>query len=216
MDDLKKSNRKYLRRGIIIGIASIVFFVLFVNAITITINSFSSGEVISAASINQNFNNLKNAVLGIDTRVIALEDKVYAYYWSDTLIEVDHGVNATLIFEDKIADSHNSYNTSTGEFICPKSWILTIDCNIRLSLTDQWGNSEKVALILFKNENELGAFSLEDMPNGLSNYYKINKGLIKLNVTTGDRIKIKVSQNSDVDLTLTGAIFYNRVYFDLD
>ncbi len=54
------------------------------------------------------------------------------------------------------------------------------------------------------------------MPNGLSNYYKINKGLIKLNVTTGDRIKIKVSQNSDVDLTLTGAIFYNRVYFDLD
>ncbi len=121
MDDLKKSNRKYLRRGIIIGIASIVFFVLFVNAITITINSFSSGEVISAASINQNFNNLKNAVLGIDTRVIALEDKVYAYYWSDTLIEVDHGVNATLIFEDKIADSHNSYNTSTGEFICPKS-----------------------------------------------------------------------------------------------
>lgn len=60
-------------------------------------------------------------------------ETIAASYETDAALSIANNTQTTVVFEDKIFDTHNAMNTSTGEYTIPQSGIYKIAANCRWS-----------------------------------------------------------------------------------
>jgi hypothetical protein len=113
---------------------------------------------------------------------IAASEKVSILYQTDSGQSLTSG-GSTIIYEDKLKDSHNAYNASTGIFTAPRSGDLKIAYSVA-SLTV--ADSEFTSAIQ-KNGNTIVRFSTVKNPS-LSRVYPSH--VTSIPVVAGDQVKI--------------------------
>lgn len=111
-----------------------------------------------------------------------------------------------------VKDSTGSYNNATGEFTCPRSGTLTIDCAIRTDNTIL-STSEVLAVSAIRNGG--GTEARLDLQVGTGGAVgKYCGGSSVFDVVKGDVFKVNLS--SSQTLNLTANAFDNRLSFKMD
>lgn len=168
------------------------------NDVTRTLNS--SGPHIHRISINK----LASPQTILETETVA------ARYTSNSGQVI--GTTATdMIFEDLDFDTHNSMNTSTGEYTIPTSGYYNINSSIMFDTAGvTWTSGEISDLNLFVNGSLKTALDYYEQTSTQSNMYVKLKGSDTLYLNKGDVIKFN-SRKTIASQNLLASSAYNYV-----
>lgn len=121
------------------------------------------------------------------------------------------GADNTILFEDKLFDTHNAMDTSTGIYTVPVSGVYLI--NARAILTDStgWAVTEFLALRVMIDNVEKGSY-LNYMYTSASNVRAGAAVAYQANLTKGQNIRINIAQTSGGSLALTSTAAYNQIH----
>jgi hypothetical protein len=116
----------------------------------------------------------------------------------------------TILYEDKIFDTHNSYNVSTGEYTVPISGIYRMDMRCLVDASASWTAGERAEGFIYVNGtleaqdyNELNVTgTVTPQPNRVFYVASLNKG---------DVVTFRVRQNSGATVPLIAGAAYNQM-----
>lgn len=150
-------------------------------------------------------------------QTIAASEKCYAVYNTNTATSVESSdSNVSIPFEDKVVDSHNAYNTTTGIYTCPRSGILSLSAAIQLASNAGWGAGEYAQLYI-----TIGAVTLvlqEIRMQATVNPFVMNLSgsISSFLVNKGDAVIIKAYQNSGGAISLSANAVKNHMEIKID
>jgi hypothetical protein len=135
-------------------------------------------------------------------QTIGMDEVVACSYESNAAQSIANNTVATVLFEDKLYDTHQSYNTSTGVFTAPISGYYNLSTFVTFGGTTGWAISEQVQLRVQVNSvlklqyvYQYPATSASSIvtPMYIAGCFNMNKG---------DTILIEVFQNSGASLAI--------------
>lgn len=159
----------------------------------------------SSAAIFEGFKIQGNQTIGYD-------EVVGARYSTDAGLAVANGAQVTVVFEDKIFDTHNAYNTSTGEYTIPVAGMYGYNYLTTWGGTTGWAIGEASQTSLQKNAVD---YHVNDVfpPTASSTTRVINAGSDLINCAKGDVIRLQITQNSGSSQNLVSTSTKN--YFSI-
>lgn len=140
---------------------------------------------------------------------IAQSEKVYAAYNTNTATSIANAGAQIVPFEDKIVDSHNAYNTSTGVYTCPRSGILNLSTVAQLASNAGWAAGEQAYISVTILTTEI-VLQNRYMQASLTYTMDLSGSLIAYPVKKGDTLAIKVYQGSGGAINLSGLAAFNH------
>jgi len=128
-----------------------------------------------------------------------------ASYTSTATTSIAHNAAITLCASSntKLFDTHNAFNTSTGEFTCPESGIYDLSGSASVS-----GVSTNAVVMLRFIKNGAVVLSTEDDQSGGGSVQGSIQGSAMIECVKGDILRIDIYQANDLSAarTLTGAV----------
>ncbi len=140
---------------------------------------------------------------------IAASAKVFASYKTDTGVPVANASGVTIPFEDKVVDSDNAYNISTGVYSCPKSGNLSMSVILQLASYSGWAAGEFAEIDVYIGATQL-VLGISRMQSTLTYIMDISGKIESYPVNKGDLVTIKLYQNSGAAINLSASPFYNH------
>lgn len=108
----------------------------------------------------------------------------------------------TILAEDRIFDSHNSYNVSTGEYNCPVSGIYRLECKFTASTYNGWNIGEDFYALIYVNGVQR-TYTIYDLPASSASSILVTASSSYLaSLNRGDIITFRSIQASGVNITL--------------
>jgi C1q domain len=138
---------------------------------------------------------------------IAASETVAAHYKADAGQSIPNSSATTVIFEDKISDTHNAYNTTTGVFTAPLAGEYSFTASI---LYDgfAWLASSLVTCEYVHNSRVATVhYDFIEASIGARNLGRICTGKVRMNA--GDTLRIRTFQNSGGARTIFANSDYN-------
>lgn len=116
----------------------------------------------------------------------------------------------TVVFEDRLHDTHNAYNTSNGIYTVPVSGIYRVSATLTTSSTAAFsGTGEVFYPTIHKNSvmYSVGHYYIPSSNNDEKNTVVYGE----VDCKAGDTLEIKLSQSTGAALTLLGVSKYNTM-----
>lgn len=148
---------------------------------------------------------------------IAASEKVYARYESNVAQSIATASSSvTGVHEDKVIDTHNAYNPSTGVFTAPRSGMLTMSSNTSFANSTGWEVGERARHVMqiagvnvrYMGENVVSATA--------ANYIMQVGGKASYPIIKGQTAELKIYQNSDAALSTDADPAVNWVEFTIE
>jgi hypothetical protein len=122
------------------------------------------------------------------------------------------GAVQTILYNQKVIDTHGSYNTSTGEYIVPVSGTYRVDASARLSPNSSWEIDETVATYIYVNGVAVAYTFWECNATAAFNWSPPNLPVFWQDILSKDDIiTVRIFQQSDVSILLSADNFVNRL-----
>lgn len=139
-------------------------------------------------------------ILGNQT--IGMDEVVAASYTTNAGQGINNGALTTVLVEDRNFDTHNAYNTSTGEYTIPVAGFYKMDCKFLFSLYNGWALGEEAYALIYVNGVQK-AYYIYEFPAsaGASIYISVSVGY-QASLVKGDIITFRTLQNSGVSVAL--------------
>lgn len=147
-------------------------------------------------------------------QTIGMDEVVAATYSTNAGQAIANTTNVTVLFEDKLFDTHNAYNTSTGEYTIPVAGNYLINSSCVLIATTNWNIAEAMIGRLQKNGSVV-AETKTSLPATSASSIEVScppMGIV-LSCIKGDLIKMSVYQSTGAGQNLTSD--GNQNYFSI-
>lgn len=167
------------------------------DVITVSVTSGSDSSYNVDSGQSSYFAGFKN---GSNQQIIASELVACSY---NTNAAQSIGTSmTTVIFEDRVFDTHNAYNTSTGIYSVPVSGKYNLNSMVSIITTFASGTDE-FDLALYKNGSQF--LRLQNIVYITSNGARTRAGTILLDCVKGDTLEVRASTPTGAkNLTATG------------
>lgn len=140
-------------------------------------------------------------------------DAVVCSYKTNAGLSVSNNSATVVVFEDKVVDSHNGMNTSTGLYTIPVSGKYMIHARILFDTSTGWAAGERVAAYLFKNTStELARTSYYVPDTAGASIFAASIPISYLDdFAKGDTIEYQILQNSGGTIALNADGSMNQI-----
>ena len=147
--------------------------------------SSDSGHNLTASSVDNwvTFKKLQAPTTMSATEVVAAEYNTTA---AQTLVG-SYAVN-DILFTNKVIDTHNAYNTSTGIYTCPVSGVYEISARIGIA-SRAWATTDDGYIALYKGSTEIGQ-RVEQVDTAVTRFVPMQITPQKVVCNAGDTLKV--------------------------
>jgi hypothetical protein len=130
-----------------------------------------------------------------DTRVVSAR-----YYQSTT--SMNTATYTTIVATTKAHDTHNAYNTSTGEYTVPVAGIYEVAAHAVWSNGGAWNANEEALLALHKNGSLVQRMGGVTMQAAHASYVQVTGYPVQVSCRAGDILTVRGYQNTGGTLAL--------------
>lgn len=143
---------------------------------------------------------------------VAPNEVVAASYETNAGLSVSTATVTTVLYEDKILDTHNSYNTSTGEYTIPVSGIYEILAKVYFDSSSAWGTAEAASVRIYIDGTEKSASNIEAITTA-GGAVQVNPGTVfyLASLNKGQIVTIRVRQDSGSTIALRNFNTFNTM-----
>ena len=150
-------------------------------------------------------------ILGNQT--IGMDEAVACCYTTNAGQSFTDSVDADVLYEDRVFDTHNAYNTTTGVYTVPVAGVYLIQAKISFAASSgTWGLGEVGNIYIYVNGVlSSNAFLRMEATVALTFVANIPSTFYSGSFVKGDTIKVNAGQNTASTQTLSVSSFVNIV-----
>jgi hypothetical protein len=143
-------------------------------------------------------------------QTIGMDEFVGATYETNAGLSVLNNTLTTILYEDKIDDSHSAYNTSTGEYTIPVAGRYLINAKMLYDNATAWAVSETAQIRVYVNGVEKSTSTYE-LPSTPGTNIQVNPTVTfyQANFSRGDIVTIRTNQTSGATQTVRNYAPFN-------